>query len=348
MEEALDKINENKLDAATSCLEEGKESIIKRQKLIRIADREEDGWNVVDCYVSDDLASNSEDEKSLARARREAGLRRKRNEQNEKNCKKDKELSLILIGKHGEKKDLITHTTHTTEKQAYVTYATSQDITNMHVQNEQDNLCSFDNQEHEYSVSDDVSVVGRLKQNSDFWKSVLKAPPFVQNIIDEGYVIPFKEPPPSFCAKNNKSTLKHQAFVTTAIEKLLKNGAITEVSSKPYCCNPLTVAEKPKLRLVLDLRHVNEFVVHKKFKYEDLRTLSGIFIKNDYFTSFDLKSGYHHVDIHPGHRKYLGFQWIFSDRVRYFVFNVLPFGLSEACFVFTKVMRPFVKAWIRI
>jgi len=36
-------------------VDEGKELIRKRQKLIRIADKSADGWKVVDEYVSDEL-----------------------------------------------------------------------------------------------------------------------------------------------------------------------------------------------------------------------------------------------------------------------------------------------------
>ena len=43
---------------------EGKLIIKKRQKLIKIADKNRDGWLVVQEYESDDLASDSEDEKS--------------------------------------------------------------------------------------------------------------------------------------------------------------------------------------------------------------------------------------------------------------------------------------------
>ena len=49
----------------TNLIVEGKELIRKRQKLIRIAD----GRRVVDDYVSDELASGSEDEKRLKRAK---------------------------------------------------------------------------------------------------------------------------------------------------------------------------------------------------------------------------------------------------------------------------------------
>ena len=57
--------------------------------------------------------------------------------------------------------------------------------------------------------------------------------------------------------------------------------------------------------------------------------------------SFDLKSGYHHVDIAQEHLKYLGLTW----KGHYYVFTVLPFGLSSACYIFTKLVRPMVGYW---
>ena len=53
-------------------LKNGKKIINTKLKHIRIADREEHGWQVVKFYESDDLASNSDDEKHLNRAKREA------------------------------------------------------------------------------------------------------------------------------------------------------------------------------------------------------------------------------------------------------------------------------------
>ena len=61
--------------------------------------------------------------------------------------------------------------------------------------------------------------------------------------------------------------------------------------------------------------------------------------------SFDLKSGYHHIDIFPDHRKFLRFAWKIDGVTRYFSFQVLPFGLSSAPYIFTKCIRPLVKHW---
>ena len=70
-----------------------------------------------------------------------------------------------------------------------------------------------------------------------------------------------------------------------------------------------------------------------------------MFQKNDYLFSFDLKSGYHHIDIYEPHRHYLGFGWQSQGMTQFYLFAVLPFGLSMACYAFTKLLRPLVKYW---
>ena len=63
--------------------------------------------------------------------------------------------------------------------------------------------------------------------------------------------------------------------------------------------------------------------------------------------SFDLKSGYHQVEILEGHKTYLGFSWKHSNpnQVKFYVFAVLPFGLSSASHVFTKILTPLENHW---
>lgn len=60
------------LKAATEELQEGTKAIHTRQKLIRIADRSELGWQVVEAYESDELASDDEDAKRLEKAQKSA------------------------------------------------------------------------------------------------------------------------------------------------------------------------------------------------------------------------------------------------------------------------------------
>ena len=61
--------------------------------------------------------------------------------------------------------------------------------------------------------------------------------------------------------------------------------------------------------------------------------------------SFDLKSGYHYVEIFEDHQTYLGFSWKHSNsnQVKFYVFTVLPFGFSSAPHVFTKILKSLDK-----
>ena len=51
--------------------------IKKRQKLIKIADKNKDGWLVVQEYETDDLASDAEDEKNIRKAKAAAEKKRR-------------------------------------------------------------------------------------------------------------------------------------------------------------------------------------------------------------------------------------------------------------------------------
>ena len=76
-----------------------------------------------------------------------------------------------------------------------------------------------------------------------------------------------------------------------AIEKILKNRCIVETVFSPHVVNPLSLLEGKKLRLVLDLRYVNQFLQKQSFRYEDLKTLqSEVFQQDYYFFTFDLES----------------------------------------------------------
>ena len=118
-----------------------------------------------------------------------------------------------------------------------------------------------------------------------------------------------------------------------------------EVKKFPSIINfPLSVAVQ---RSGKKFGNVNDYFEQHKFKYEDWKVGLSYFQKDAYMLSFDLKSEYHHIDIHPDYQKFLGFAWSFSNsgQRRYFVFTVLQFGLSTASYIFTKMLKPLVKYW---
>ena len=192
-----------------------------------------------------------------------------------------------------------------------------------------------------------VVVQGRLKQCQSFWRDTLGASAFVLGIISDGYVLPLLADPPPVCFRNHHSALLHGDFVQKEISNLLKGNCVVPCAECPQVCNPLLVVSNVsgKKRLVIDLRYVNQFLRLQKFKYEGLPLVPQLFNKGEFFVTFDLKSGYHHVDIHPTGWKYLGFSWGTGDQRQFYVFRVLPFGLASACYVFTKLLRPLVRRW---
>ena len=56
--------------ASIVALNEGKNRLAQRRKLVHLADREEKGWKFVREYVRDNLAEDSDDEKQIEKARR--------------------------------------------------------------------------------------------------------------------------------------------------------------------------------------------------------------------------------------------------------------------------------------
>ena len=192
-----------------------------------------------------------------------------------------------------------------------------------------------------------VKVKGRLRENIAFWRSV-GASQWLLNVLCEGYCLPFVDFPLNMRFPNHKSASCHAEFVSAEISKLLTSGAIVEVLSADLrVCNPLGVAvnSSGKPRLILDLRYVNQHLRSCKFKYEDVRTAADLFHKGDWFFKFDYTSGYHHLEIFPGHTPFLGFSWCVDSHCKFYKFTVLPFGLSTGPYIFTKVQRTLTKHW---
>jgi hypothetical protein len=113
----------------------------------------------------------------------------------------------------------------------------------------------------------------------------------------------------------------------------------------PVVINPMGVADSAgKDRLICNMKYVNLFLEALPFKYERLRDLLAFTKRGSYLATWDWKSGYFHVPIHPEFCKYFCFR---IGGVTFY-FKVLCFGFTQACFVFTKVMQePVFELWKR-
>ena len=72
LDEASDAPKQKSYEKVKFALESGTELVSKRVKAIKLADKSEFGWATVNEYLSDELASDSDDEKRIYRAERRA------------------------------------------------------------------------------------------------------------------------------------------------------------------------------------------------------------------------------------------------------------------------------------
>ncbi len=158
--------------------------------------------------------------------------------------------------------------------------------------------------------------VRRMLMKHLFWKTI-GASKFIVDIIESGYKVPFFGTPTPLMGRNNASLCLHASFVNDAVNDLLSQNCIQEIK---HCLQiiillSVSIQSSGKKHLILDLRHVNQFVYKQKFKCEDIKTTLQLIDKDFYMFKFDLKSTYHHIEICEEHRQYFSFAWDFGDSV---------------------------------
>ena len=89
-------------------------------------------------------------------------------------------------------------------------------------------------------------------------------------------------------------------------------------------------------RLILNLKHLNEFVEYHHFKMDSIHTAIQLMKQNCFMASIDLQDAYYSVPVSERYQKYLKFSW----RGKLYQFTCLPNGLASAPRIFTKLLKP--------
>ena len=196
--------------------------------------------------------------------------------------------------------------------------------------------------EYEQQQDTVIGIGKRMTERCDWWKANTKDK-LVLNIVKNGYELPFATVPQRKYCKNSLSTYNHVAFVTEAVQEMVKAGSAVRVQEQPLIVAALSVDDKKadKLRLIWVGRPVNVNISLSKRKWHTLHDSRHTISRGTRFIKLDLKSGYHHVPIAVHCWKYMGFEW----DGEWYVYTVLPFGLSPAPEVFMKVTNVLVKKW---
>jgi hypothetical protein len=145
-------------------------------------------------------------------------------------------------------------------------------------------------------------------------------------------------PPPMVLP--NRVEAEHLEFVRTEIQTNCKRGSAIVwpfPATRPWVLLSLSVAtnSQGKRRLILDARPVNLWLQYLAFSYERVQDVADYAQPGDFMVTRDLRAGYHHVALARSLWPLMGFQ---LEGVMY-CFTCLPFGLSQAPYVFTRIMQ---------
>ena len=155
---------------------------------------------------------------------------------------------------------------------------------------------------------------------------------WAHSLVHQGVGWEWSSPPPPLRAFHQVEV----PLLKDYVEKMLRKGAIEEARHLRFQGRLFSVPKKDseERRVILDLSRLNKFIRCDKFKMVTIAHVRTLLQTSDFTCSIDLTDAFWHVPIASPFRPWLGFA---LGRKRY-RFRVLPFGLSIAPRVFTKLV----------
>ena len=189
-------------------------------------------------------------------------------------------------------------------------------------------------------LAQDQAQVGCHVQNFvDKWKQVT-SDPWVLKIVEEGLRLKcVSKPPKSGVRTTNLLNIVHMSNILEEVNTLLGKGAIELVppgqEGQVFYSTFFIVPKKDGgLRPILNLKPLNVYMEKSHFKMETLRSIIQALHVGDWGSTFDLRDAYLQIPMFPPHRKYLRF----CVQGVHYQFRAMPFGITVAPRVFTKLM----------
>lgn len=138
--------------------------------------------------------------------------------------------------------------------------------------------------------------------------------------------------------KNYRTPQAQKQEINKQVKKLLDDGIIQH-STSPYNSPLLLVPKKSinnekKWRLVVDFRQLNKKIVADKFPLPRIDDILDQLGRAKYFTTLDLMSGFHQIELEDESKLYTGF----SNEFGHYEYCRLPFGLNISPNSFHRMM----------
>lgn len=144
---------------------------------------------------------------------------------------------------------------------------------------------------------------------------------------DPIYIRPFRNAP----SQNEE--------IQRQVDKLLANDIIRE-SHSPWSAPVHLVPKKldatgeKKYRMVVDYRRLNDVTIDDKYPLPNITDLFDKLGKSTYFSTIDLASGYHQIEVEESDRS----KTAFTTQSGHYEFSRMPFGLKTAPATFQRAM----------
>ena len=192
--------------------------------------------------------------------------------------------------------------------------------------------------------TDPMPVGGRLKHFTKVWKKVIQDQ-WANRLLQKGLTI-------NLIANLGKSP--HEEYVLNSEDAQMLDQELMQMLSKDTVeecpegsqrvISPMfVVVQKKKKRPVWDGQHINTFTKKEHFKMESLGTVKETIMIEDWMTVLDIKDAFFHISLSTEAMKYLQFCW----KGKIYWFKYMPFGISAAPRIFTKIIK-LVLAELRI
>lgn len=137
--------------------------------------------------------------------------------------------------------------------------------------------------------------------------------------------------------------------VDKQINELIQNGII-QPSRSPYNSPIIVVSKKldasgkKKYRIVIDYRKLNTLTIADRYPIPDINDVLNNLGQNSYFSTIDLKSGFHQIPLKEQDKE----KTAFSVNGGKYEFNRLPFGLKNAPSIFQRALDDILREHVGV